>query len=127
MLRNIVKSHAGKLVPSTKEPRLLQALTSVSCTRSSARSGLPQRDTANARRLGMTAMRSAFILALAAAGGPSLNLSILQRRIRRGLKLAEQVEKAIRHRFVQHVVIEIAQWPRDVLPEIRLASSAPLA
>ena len=46
MFRRMVKSQAGKFVPSTNESKLLQALTNVSWTRSSARSGLPQSDTA---------------------------------------------------------------------------------
>src|ERR1700732_2667177 len=64
MLRKIVKSQARRLVPSTKEPMLLQAFTKVSWTRSSARSRLPHRDTAKARRLGTTERRSAVICEL---------------------------------------------------------------
>src|ERR1700704_345379 len=66
MLRNIVKSQARRLVPSTNVPMLLQAFTKVSWTRSSARSILPHKDTAKARRLGMTERRSAVICELAA-------------------------------------------------------------
>src|SRR5205807_4702459 len=66
MLRKIVNSQARRLVPSTKVPMLLQAFTRVSWTRSSARSRLPHKDTAKARRLGMTARRSAVICELAA-------------------------------------------------------------
>jgi len=41
--------------------------------------------------------------------------------------LAEQIEEAIRHGFVQHVIVEIAQWARDLLPEVRLRSTAAFA
>src|SRR5579863_149075 len=64
----MVKSQAGRFVPSTKESRLPQAFTRVSCTRSSARSGLPHRETAKARKFGMTAIKSALICALAWLG-----------------------------------------------------------
>src|ERR1700726_351456 len=66
MLRKIVNNQALRLVPSTKVPILLQAFTKVSWTRSSARSRLPHKDTAKARRLGMTARRSAVICEFAA-------------------------------------------------------------
>src|SRR5579875_1413210 len=61
MLRRIVKSQARRFVPSTKDSILLHALTKVSCTRSSARSRLPHKDTAKARKFGTTARRSAVI------------------------------------------------------------------
>src|SRR5262249_54951401 len=51
-LRRIVNSHADMLVPGSNELRLAQARNSVSCTRSSARSTLPQSEIAKARRLG---------------------------------------------------------------------------
>src|ERR1700720_1677092 len=79
MLRKIVNSQARRFVPSTKEPILLQAFTKVSWTRSSARSILPQRDTAKARRLGMTDRRSAVICELAARsreGGSGILTSV---------------------------------------------------
>src|SRR6202011_525209 len=66
MLRKIVNSQARRLVPSTNVPMFLQAFTKVSWTRSSARSRLPHKDTAKARRLGMTERRSAVICELAA-------------------------------------------------------------
>src|ERR1700732_4846122 len=66
MLRKIVNSQARRLVPSTNVPMLLQAFTKVSWTRSSARSRLPHKDTAKARRLGITERRSTVICELAA-------------------------------------------------------------
>src|SRR5438132_9217133 len=74
MLRKIVNSQARRLVPSTNVPMLLQAFTKVSWTRSSARSRLPHKDTAKARRLGTTESRSAVICefaALSREGGTS--------------------------------------------------------
>src|SRR5262245_46985025 len=53
----MVKSQAFKLVPSLKDSRWFHALNSVSCTRSSARSLSPHSDTANARRLPISATR----------------------------------------------------------------------
>ena len=47
-----------RLVPSWNLSRWSQALSSVSCTRSSARSMSPQSDTANARRLRITPSRA---------------------------------------------------------------------
>src|SRR5215211_5924816 len=46
----MVKSHAWRFVPSWKLSILDHALTKVSWTRSSARSGWPHNDTANALR-----------------------------------------------------------------------------
>src|SRR4029078_6589774 len=53
----MVKSHALRLVPSLSESRWFHALNSVSCTRSSARSLSPHSDTANARKLPISATR----------------------------------------------------------------------
>ena len=57
-LRRIVKSQAFRFVPGSKRWRLDRALSSVSWTRSSARSTCPDSEMAKARRLG-TAARSA--------------------------------------------------------------------
>src|SRR6202047_4971724 len=48
----MVNSHADMLVPGSNELRFAQARSSVSCTRSSARSTLPHNEIAKARRLG---------------------------------------------------------------------------
>ena len=49
---DVVKSQALRFVPSLNLPRCAHALASVSCTRSSARSGSRARDLANARSRG---------------------------------------------------------------------------
>src|SRR5215207_278831 len=54
----MVNSQAGMLEPGSKELILASARSSVSCTRSSARSTFPDSEIANARRLG-TAARTA--------------------------------------------------------------------
>src|SRR6187401_2098877 len=59
----MVKSHALRLVPSLNESRWFHALNSVSCTRSSARSLSPHSDTANARKLPISATRESRRLA----------------------------------------------------------------
>ena len=56
----MVKSQADMLVPWVKEFWLIQAFISVSCTRSSARSPLPQSEKAKARRLGIVPSISSF-------------------------------------------------------------------
>src|ERR1700738_2268668 len=53
-LRRIVKSQADMFVPGSNELIFAIARSSVSCTRSSARSTLPHSDIANARKLGTT-------------------------------------------------------------------------
>src|SRR4051812_11125479 len=51
----MVNSHADMLVPGSKESRFAQARSSASCTRSSARSTLPQSEMAKARSEGTAA------------------------------------------------------------------------
>jgi hypothetical protein len=51
----MVKSHADMFVPTWNELILAMARSKVSCTRSSARSMLPLREIANARKLGTAA------------------------------------------------------------------------
>ena len=53
--RKIVNSQADILVPGSNDLRFAQARNNVSCTKSSARSTLPQSEMANARRLGTAA------------------------------------------------------------------------
>src|ERR1700716_338355 len=72
-LRRMVNSQADMLVPGANESILLSARRSVSCTRSSARSSLPQSDMAKARNPGTAAsmasrtLGSAFIPAVLAS------------------------------------------------------------
>src|SRR5277367_1458233 len=48
----MVNNHADMLVPGSKESRFAHARSNASCTRSSARSTLPQSERANARSEG---------------------------------------------------------------------------
>src|SRR5258708_7140485 len=59
----MVYSHATMLDPGSNELRLAQALTRVSCTRSSARAVRPHREIAYARSPGGAAGRWSFALA----------------------------------------------------------------
>src|SRR3981189_1162698 len=54
----MVNSHAGRFEPGWNESILAIARSKVSCTRSSARSPLPESEIANARRLGTDARMS---------------------------------------------------------------------
>src|ERR1700681_2189835 len=54
-LRRMVNNQADMFVPGSNESMLLSARSSVSCTRSSARSIFPQSDMAKARRPGTAA------------------------------------------------------------------------
>src|ERR1700722_8625134 len=63
----MVYNHAIMLDPGWNEPMFAHALTSVSCTRSSAREVRPHNDIANARRLGSAARRSSFTPAVTPA------------------------------------------------------------
>src|SRR4029078_3744851 len=76
----MVKSHALRLVPSLSESRWFHALNSVSCTRSSARSLSPHSDTANARKLPISATRESRRLADTLRGNLfiSASLEVLQ-------------------------------------------------
>src|SRR5215475_6517353 len=51
----MVNSHADMFVPGWNESIFAMARSNVSCTRSSARSTLPQSEMANARKLGTAA------------------------------------------------------------------------
>src|SRR5262245_44405203 len=76
----MVKSQALRLVPSLNESRWFHALNSVSCTRSSARSLSPHSDTANARKLPISATRESRRLADTLRGNLfiSASLEVLQ-------------------------------------------------
>src|SRR5688572_33226563 len=96
----MVNNHAFRFVPGWKLSCLSQALTSVSCTRSSALSAFWDSDTANARKLGIAPRRSALKAAETAMP------SILFRDRISFFKLGEQRGKAIRH-FVGHEIVVI--------------------
>src|ERR1044071_3533259 len=72
----MVKSHALRLVPSLNESRWFHALNSVSCTRSSARSLSPHSDTANARKLPISATRESRKLADTLRGNLFISASL---------------------------------------------------
>src|SRR5690606_13375073 len=99
----MVNSHALRLVPGWKLSCLSQALTSVSCTRSSALSAFCDNDTAKARKLGIAPRRSALKAAETAMP------SILFRRGISFLKLGEQGGKAVRHVVGHKVVVILLQ------------------
>src|SRR5690606_14662402 len=96
----MVNSHALRLVPGWKLSCLSHALTSVSCTRSSALSAFWDSDTAKARKLGIAPRRSALKAAETAMP------SILVRGRFCFFKLGKQRSKAVRH-FVGHKVVVI--------------------
>src|SRR5947209_6671607 len=98
MLRRIVNSQAGIFVPSANDARFPHAFTSVSWTRSSARSGLPQSDTAKARRLGMAPIRSDFSFVLAAIDCRSPSVVTGFR-----LEPSQKLDKAGGDRLVQYI------------------------
>src|SRR6187551_579397 len=100
----MVKSHALILVPISKLDCLAQAFITVSCTRSSALSCLPVRDTAKARRLG----RVASISRLNEVGSAVMPLFSVTSSILRllglfcAIELFQQVEQLLRNAFVLH-------------------------
>src|SRR5271156_2871211 len=71
----MVKSQARRFVPTSYRDKLAQAFINVSWTRSSARSGCPDNDMANARNEGIAASNSSFSELLA-----SVNSCLLGRR-----------------------------------------------
>src|ERR1700722_19160022 len=94
----MVKSQAERFVPSTKLERLAHAFMSVSCTRSSARSELPQSESAKARKLGIARTRSSLSLSCAAI------VAALTR-----LQPIEQVREPLRDFFLKRCRIGFVQ------------------
>src|SRR5580704_16463363 len=103
----MVNSHAGMLVPGSKESMCESARNSVSCTRSSARSILPHNEMANARRLGTVdstwsrMVGSSFI-------ATSLWLSVLI------AQAADQIGDMLRHALIDDVVVHRPQLLADL-------------
>ena len=102
----MVNSHAGMLVPGWNEWIFASARSIVSCTRSSARSTLPDSEIANARRLGIAAriwsleLGSSFIRSL-----PFVSRS--------GVELPQEVGEAVRHAFLNDIVVDGPQLLSD--------------
>src|SRR5690349_15961260 len=91
------------LLPGVKRSRAVQALIAVSCTRSSAKSGRPQRPRANARRCGSTARSSCLNASSLSASVPSVALMFC------AVELLEQVVKAVGQGLVRDGVVEVPQ------------------
>src|SRR6185437_1626798 len=101
----MVKSHALRLVPSLNESRWFHALNSVSCTRSSARSLSPHSDTANARRLPISATRESRRLADTLGGTLFVSAS---------LEILEKSQQVLRYRLSRDLIENGADVPADV-------------
>src|SRR6218665_3461899 len=112
----MVNSQALMLVPISKLVCLAQAFMTVSCTRSSALSCLPESDTAKARRLG----RVASISRLNEVGSPATCLLSITRstlalvRFFGAVELFQQVEQLVGNAFILNGPIERAQPGADV-------------
>src|SRR6476620_2588123 len=101
----MVNSHALRLVPSRNESRWFQALTRVSCTRSSARSRSPQSETANARRLVISPTRE------------SRRLSDTLRRkslVSASLEVFQKLEQTIGDRLSRNLIEDSPQMAADM-------------
>src|SRR5262245_51608143 len=113
-LRRIVNSHADILVPGSNEPRLANARSSASCTRSSARSTFPHSEMANARKLGTAASMTSRIF---------LCGLILRALVVRIIEAIEDLGKTFRHPLLDDFVVYLAQllanFCLDVSPEFR--------
>src|SRR5512134_3751309 len=101
----MVNSHALRLVPSLNESRWFQALNSVSCTRSSARSLSPQSDTANARRLPISATSCSRRLVETFRRNLFVSAS---------LKILKQAQEMVRYGFARDLVEHSTDVTADV-------------
>src|SRR6202140_3898660 len=106
-LRRMVNSHAGMLVPGSKESMWESARSSVSCTRSSARSILPHNEMANARRLG-TVESTWSRIAGSSFIATSLWLSALI------AQAADQVGDMLWHALIDDIVVHRPQLLADL-------------
>src|SRR5579862_5692403 len=103
----MVNSHAGMLVPGSKESMCESARNNVSCTRSSARSILPHNEMANARRLG-TVDSTWSRIAGSSFIATSLWLLVLI------AQAADQIGDMRRHALIDDVVVHRAQLLTDL-------------
>src|SRR5580700_8567046 len=104
----MVNSQAERFVPSTKLARFAHAFIRVSCTRSSARSGFPQSESAKARKLGIALTRSSLSLSRAAIT-PALAR----------IQLLEQLHEPLRHLLAKRRCIGFVQVEFDEAPQGR--------
>src|SRR5215475_3153925 len=103
-LRRIVNSHADILVPGSNESRLASALSSASCTRSSARSTFPHNEMANARRLGTAASMTSRMFPRVLLCG-----LIFRALIARIIQAAQDSGKPVGHTLLDDFVVHQAQ------------------
>src|SRR6478609_3617722 len=118
----MVNSQARKLVPGSNLSELPQALSSVSCTRSSASCIEPDREAAKARRLGISRIKPSLnSLAWAAV---LASLALIGRRsgcaLFGGFKLRQQDEELVRHGRVHDVVVMGLQRATDGFLHLRV-------
>ena len=145
-LRRIVKSHADIFVPGWNELMFAMARSNVSCTRSSARSTLPHKEIANARRLGTAAsiasrtdgriVMSEIVVGRLGReqtirlGSVTRRLALRGCRLRRArraitalFKLGEKVLEPVRNALVYHVIINALKNVPE--PTLIFAAQAP--
>src|SRR5215469_11718441 len=105
----MVNSHADRLVPGSNESMLTSARSNVSCTRSSARSTLPDKEMANARRLG-TAARTASRIAGSSfiERCPVVSLFLVL-----FFETVQKFDETVGHALGDYVIIHVAQLPPD--------------
>src|SRR4029453_4997746 len=101
----MVKSQALRLVPSLNESRWFHALNSVSCTRSSARSLSPHSDTANARKLPISATRESRRLAGTFRGNLFISAS---------LEVLQEPAQVFRNRLARAIIENRPNMAADV-------------
>src|SRR4029453_1643193 len=106
----MVKSQALRLVPSLNESRWFHALNSVSCTRSSARSLSPHSDTANARRLPISATRESRRLADTLRGNLFVSAS---------LEIFQESQQVLRYGLPRDLIEDRPDMAADVSLQAR--------
>src|SRR3954451_15569631 len=105
-LRRIVNSHAFRLVPRSKRSMLASARTSVSWTRSSARSKLPVNEIAKARNDGTAASMASR------SSGSTVTYSLLRDV---AVEVAQEIEETIRNGLIPQFVVHGAEPRADML------------
>src|SRR5690606_944757 len=110
----MVNSQARRLVPGWNLSMLVQALTMVSCTRSSAEAPSRVSDSAKARRAGRWLTSSSRGSALAAPAWREVELLTVMRSLL-PFQLFQQVEEPIGDFRLGHLLIDAAQVFVDLL------------
>src|SRR5580700_2768744 len=120
----MVKSQALRLVPGIKVARLCQALTRVSCARSSAPSWLPVSERAKARRNGISPSNSDLKSPPSSSGDWGLGCRewagwVISRSLLAALGVigvvdtAQQIHEIVRHRLLGDIIVHTAQFAAD--------------